>query len=282
MKKTRIAVVGHVEHVTLGTVDAVPLAGEIAHLRDARVVPGGGGGLALAQLARSDAEVHFFTAIGADQSGKEVRERLAAVRPAAIVHAATRPVPHPHVVVMVDAKGKRTIVVTREPLQPAATDELPWGLLATCDAVYFTGGDPEALVRARAATRLVVTARRRHLLVAAGVRADVAIGSASDVRENAPLGSYEVRPGALVLTDGSSAIRIIRETGVRHVEAPPRVQHPRGDYGAGDTFAAGLTYYLARGHALEEAARRAGPIAAAVLRGIDPLEEQIELRDDAG
>ena len=42
----RLAVVGHLEHVTLGRVPAVPLAGEIAHLGAVWVFPGGGDGLA--------------------------------------------------------------------------------------------------------------------------------------------------------------------------------------------------------------------------------------------
>lgn len=35
----RIAVLGHVEHVALGRVPAVPRAGEIAHLQEQRTFP---------------------------------------------------------------------------------------------------------------------------------------------------------------------------------------------------------------------------------------------------
>ena len=195
------------------------------------------------------------------------------------LHAAKRPVEHPRVVVVVDAEGRRTIVVTRDPLQPAATDPLPWSILARCDAVYFTGADPESLRLARAAPRLVVTARRIAALRAAAGRARRRSSAAcSDPRESTGLDAYDPRPGALVLTDGPRPIRVVRATGAAPVEPPPAPPaQVLGDYGAGDSFAGALTFFLAHGLAVEEACRRAGPYGAAVLGGIDPLERQERL-----
>lgn len=275
MSTPKIAVVGHAEHVTLGAVERVPAPGEIVHMQGARVIAGGGGALAFAQLARSDAEVHFFTAVGSDDAGALVRERLER-GPRVFVHAAVRDVPHPRVVVMVDAGGRRTIVVTAEPLQPSGDDALPWASLDGFDAVYFTGSEPRSLALARAARRLVVTARRRPTLTAAGVAADVVVGSASDPREDAPLEAYAPRPGALVLTDGPRAIRVFSPQ-LRLVDAPAPVAAPRGDYGAGDSFAAALTYFVATGADVADAARAAGPYGRAVLAGVDPLEHQARL-----
>ena len=160
--------------------------------------------------------------------------------------------------------------------QPAASDPLPWSLLASCDAAYFTGADPESLRLARAARCLVVTARRRPALRAAGIAPDVIVGSVSDPRENAPLEAYDPRPGALVLTDGPRAVRVVRgeDARVTLVEAPPAPARVVGDYGAGDSFAGALTFFLAHGLPVEEACRRAGPYGAAVLGGIEPLEGQ--------
>ncbi len=273
---TRIAVIGHVEHVTLGGVDDVPRQGDVIHLRHPRFLPAGGGGIAFAQLCRSDAEVHFFTAIGDDAAGDAVRARLAAVRAGVHIHAAVRAEPHPRVVVMVDAEGKRTIVVTGAPLQAAATDALPWSVLRDCDAAYFTGADPQSLVLARGARVLIATARRGPVLRAAAVRADVVVGSVSDPRENAPFAAYDPAPSALVLTDGPRAIRIVQGAVSTEV-VPMAVSHVVGDYGAGDSFAGALTYFLAGGLTVTEACRRAAPFGAAVLRGIDPLEVQAEL-----
>jgi ribokinase len=270
----RIAVIGHVEHVTLGRIDGAVAPGDVVHLLEPRFVPAGGGGIAFAQLCRSDAEVHFFTTVGGDEGGRAVAARIAGQREGVHVHAAVRAVDHPRVVVVVDGAGRRTILVTGDPLQPAADDPLPWSLLAGCDAAYFTGRDPGSLLRARDARRLVVTARRFEALRAAGVAPDVVVGSVADPRENRAFEAYDPAPGALVLTDGPRPVRVVRSTGTARVDAPPAPARVVGDYGAGDSFAAALTYFVARGLSPEEAARRAGPFGAAVLRGIDPLVTQ--------
>lgn len=277
MSTARIAVVGHVEHVTLGRIDGVPAPGDILHLREARFLPGGGGGLAFTQLCRSDAEVHLFTAVGSDEAGRAVAARLRSASERVQIHAARRAAAHPRVVVVIDAEGHRTIVVTAEPLQPSAGDPLPWSILGRCDAVYFTGSEPKSLRLARSAKRLVVTARRGAALREAAVGPDVILGSLSDPRENAAWGTYDPAPGALVLTDGPRAVHVQRGDGATRVDPPPAPARVLGDYGAGDSFAGALTYFLAHGLSVEEACRRAGPHGAAVLRGIDPLETQMDL-----
>jgi ribokinase len=277
MTARRIAVVGHVEHVTLGRIEGVLEPGSIAHLTDVRVVPGGGGGIAFAQLCRSDAEVHLFTAVGGDEAGRTVEARIRVGSGLVHVHAALRPVDHPRVVVAVDREGRRTILVTGEPLHPAATERLPWSILADCEAVYFTGSDPETLRLARTARRLVVTARRSAAIEAAAVPPDVIIGSTEDPRENRPFEAYTPAPGALVLTCGSRPICVYRHDGVTRVQPPPAPERVVGDYGAGDSFAAALTFFVAHGLSVEEACRRAGSYGAAVLRGLDPFEVQDRL-----
>jgi ribokinase len=270
----RLAVVGHVEHVTLGRVAALPGAGDIAHLEEPRWFPGGGGGVAFAQLARSAAELHLFTALGDDEAARDVEAALAAT--GARIHAARRSEPHTRDVVLVTPDGERTIVVVGEPLHPRRDDPLPWEVLASCDAAYFTAQDPAALAAARAARILVVTARRREALVRSGVRADVAVGSAADPRERWALSEYPVAPGALVLTDGERGGRVETAAGTERFAAPPA---PRGGgaYGAGDSFAGALTFYLAAGEPVLAACRRASRHGAAVLRGLDPREHQLPL-----
>lgn len=58
---------------------------------------------------------------------------------------------------------------------------------------------------------------------------------------------------------------------------PPKVATRIGSYGAGDSFAAALTFYLAAGLSVREACDRAGAYGAAVLAGIDPRENQLPL-----
>jgi ribokinase len=271
----RIAVVGHVEHVTIGRVAAVPRAGEIVHLEGPRWFPGGGGGVAFAQLARSDAEVHFFTALGGDEAGAQVAAELQ--RAGARIHAVHRPAPHTRCLALVDAGGERTILVVGQPLQPRAEDPLPWDLLARCDAAYSTADDPAALRAARAARVLVATARRRTALAAAGVRADAVVGSASDAREASALADYPVPPAALVLTEGAAGGWIETAAGAARFAAPAAADATGGAYGAGDSFAAALTYFLAAGRSIEEACARSAEHGAAALRTLDPREGQLPL-----
>lgn len=271
----RLAVIGHVEHITLGRVPAIPGPGEIAHLEAPRWLPGGGGGIAFWQLVRSPAEVHLYTAIGDGEAGMQVEAEL--FRSGARIHAVRRSEPHTRDVVMIAPNGERTIVVVGEPLHPGAGDPLPWDLLATCDAAYFTAQDPGALRAARAARVLVVTARRRPALSSAGVRADVVVGSALDAREASVLADYPVPPGALVLTEGVRGGRIETASGSVRFAAPPPPERAAGAYGAGDSFAGALTFYLAAGVPLPLACERAGLHGAAVLRGLDPRDHQLPL-----
>jgi ribokinase len=274
--RLRIAVVGHVEHVTAGRVPAVPRAGEIVHVADPRWFPGGGGGVAFLQLARSDAEVHLFTALGDDEGGDRVAAELA--HAGGKLHVVRRRAPHTRCVAMIGPDGERTIVVLGEPHHPRGDDPLPWELLARCDAAYFTADDPAALRHARAARVLVATARRRATLAAAGVRADAVLGSVADPREASTLADYPAPPEALVLTDGPRGGTIATAAGtVRFPAPPPPPRTAGGAYGAGDTFAAAVTWFLAAGLPVAEACARAGPHGAAVLAGLDPRETQLPL-----
>ena len=270
----RVALIGHVEHITLGRVPAVPRAGEIAHLEEPRFFPGGGGGIAFFQLTRSAAEVLLYTAVGNDEAAAAVRGRIAATR--ARIFVAERQAAHTRDLVMITPDGERTIVVVGEPLHPERADALPWDELSSCDAVYFTAQDPAAIAAARAARILVVTARRRAALIRSRARADVVLGSALDPREACTLDDFppEQRPAALVLTEGAAGGVVYTAEGARRFPAPQRSGKVRGAYGAGDSFAGALTYYLGKGLPVLEACTRAGHHGAAVLGTLEPLEAQ--------
>jgi ribokinase len=275
MKPPRLALVGHVEHIALGQVSALPARGEIAHLDSVREFPGGGGGIAVFQMRRGPGEVHAFTALGNDDAAKLMRTRM---EEAGIeVHAAIRESPHTRDLVLLTPDGERTILVIGQPLQPQRTDALPWELLSTCDAVYFTAEDPQALAAARQAKILVVTSRRRHVLAAAGIRADVVVGSADDPRERSRLSDYPIAPAALVMTEGAAGGSVHTAEGTFRFppSAPP--EPVRSSYGAGDSFAGALTAYLGAGFDLAESCARAARHGAAVLAGPDPLSAQLPL-----
>ena len=271
----RIALVGHVQHITLGLVPALPRDGEIVHLSDLRWLPGGGSGVPFWQLLRGPTEVHFFTAFGDDEAGAQVEAELRATR--AQVHAVRRREPHTRNVVLITPGGERTILVLGESQYPRRDDPLPWDLLAGCDAAFFTAQDPEALRAARAARVLVAATRRREAIVRSGVTVDVALGSAADEREVCRLADYHPAPSALVLTEGGSGGTIETAGGTERFAAPPPVRRRVGSYGAGDSFAAALTFFLAAGLGVREACDRAGAYGAAVLAGIDPRDHQLPL-----
>src|SRR5512141_2810175 len=105
---TRLAVVGHVELVEMGRVPSFPRPGDIVHLDAPTVFPGGGGGVAFAQLTRSLAEVHFFTTFGSGDAAAAAAKALSALGP---LHAIRRAPPHPRAVVLVTPDGERTIFV---------------------------------------------------------------------------------------------------------------------------------------------------------------------------
>jgi ribokinase len=272
MRALRLAVIGHVQHVTMGSVPALPAAGDIVHLEAPHWFPGGGGGVAFFQLAQSAAELHLFTALGDDGLGDAVLARTIAT--GAQVHAVRRPQPHARDVTLLTPDGERTIIVVDEPLHPRADDPLPWDVLARCDAVFYTAYDPALIQRARAARLLVVTARRRASLIEAGVGADVVVGSGSDPRERGRRCDYPIPPGALVMTAGPRGGTVEQDDGEHHFDAAVPPAPPRSTYGAGDTFAAALTWFCATGLTPLEACRRAAVHAAAVLAGPTPLISQ--------
>jgi ribokinase len=270
-----IAVIGHVEHITLGHVPSLPGPGDIAHLADLHVFPGGGGGVTLFQLLNSPARVVLFSALGNDDAANFVEQRLRVG--GAELHLARRSGPHTRDVVLVPPSGERTIVVVGQPLHPERADALPWERLASCDAAYFTAQDPEALRAARAARILVVTARRRPSLVRSGVRADVIVGSALDPREASTLADYPNPPSALVMTEGERGGYVETSSGRVRFDPGPKPTEVGAAYGAGDSFAGALTYFLACGLDALESARRSAAFGAAVLGGSDPLANQIRL-----
>jgi ribokinase len=271
--RPRIAIVGHAQHVTLAAVAALPAPGDILHLERPTVMAGGGGAITFFQLARSPADVHFFTALGDDAAGAEVERALRAS--GRVIHVARRPHAHHRDLVLVTPDGERTIVVMQPPLHPQLADPLPWNVFAECDAVFFTGDDPAVLRAARAARLLVVTARRAKVVAAAGVEVDVAVGSLNDPREAA--NDYPVPPRALVLTDGPRGGVVRTAAGEERFAAPPSPARFVGSYGAGDSFAGALTWYLVAGASVRDACDRAGAHGAAVLAGIDPMRHQLPL-----
>jgi ribokinase len=120
----------------------------------------------------------------------------------------------------------------------------------------------------------VVTARRAEALARSRVQADVVVGSSGDTREAGKRDEFTVPPRAVVMTEGELGGSIETPEGLVRFPAPRRRKPVVGAYGAGDTFAGALTWFLACGVPLADACARAAEHGAAVLSCLDPLECQ--------
>ena len=270
----RTAVVGHLEWIEFGHLERVPRAGDIVHATDAWEEPGGGGAVAAVQLARLAGDCTFFTALGDDERGAWSRRRLdeLGVR----VEAAIRDEPTRRAVVFVDANGERTITTLGRRLEPTPADDLPWDELGGVDAVYFTAGDADALRRARGAKVLVATSRVSDLLVEADLHLDAVVGSGNDPSEAFDAGRLTHPPGLVVRTDGVRGGRYETSDGSSGTYDPVAPPGPIVDtYGAGDSFAAGLTFALGGGLGVEEALAVAARCGAWCASGRGPYGNQL-------
>ena len=267
----RVAVVGHVEWVEFARVDAVPRPGEIVHALETWEEPAGGGAVAAVQLARLAGSCSLFTMLGADDLGRRSRAEL--TRLGVDVKAIPESEPTRRAFTYVDDGGERTITVLGEKLPPRGGDSrLPWHELAGLDAVYFVSGDAEALHHARLARVLVATARELATLREAGVELDALVGSGEDDSEIYHPGDLDPPPRVVVTTSGGLGGWVQPGGPFRPAPLPgPMVDA----YGCGDSFAAGLTYALARGEALEEAVELAARCGAAVMTGRGPYAAQL-------
>jgi ribokinase len=265
----RVAVVGHVEWVEFARVDHVPASGEIVHALETWEEPAGGGAVAAVQLARLAGECLFLTALGDDDLGHRAERQLGEL--GVRVEAAWRAEPQRRAFVHVDAAAERTITVIGERMGPHHDDPLPWNELADAHAVYFTAGDPDAVRKARTARHLVATTRALEALAPAHVGLDVLVRSARDPGERYEAGELDPPPRFVAQTDGAAGGSLVAAGGseTRWVAAP--LPGPPVDaYGAGDSFAAGLTFGLGKGLSPAEAVALGARCGAIAMTGRGP------------
>jgi ribokinase len=267
----RAVVIGHVEWVDFLRVESVPKPGEIVHASESWAEPAGGGAVAAVQLVNLGCDTAFITALGDDDLGHRAHEDLSSR--GVHLHVAWTRQPQRRGVTYVDEAGERTITVIGEKHRPRGDDEsLPWEELHRCDCVYFTAGDVEAVLKARHARVLVATARELPTLRRAAVELDALIGSATDAGERYEAGGLDPPPRLAVATSG-------RLGGWAQPGGPFAAASPPGPfrdaYGAGDCFAAGLTFALARGDDPRDAIAFAARCGATVVSGRGPYERQL-------
>jgi ribokinase len=270
----QVAVVGHVEWIEFARVEHVPAPGEIVHALDSWEEPGGGGAVAAVQLARLAGGCLFLTALGDDDLGHRAHRELAAL--GVQVEVAWRPQPQRRAFVFTDAHAERTITVMGDRVGPRGEDPLPWSELAGVDGVYVTAGDAGAVRAGRAARTLVSTARTLEPLAAAGVPLDMLVSSSRDAGERYAPGDIEPPPRLVARTAGAAGGTVEAADGSALAwTAAPLPGPPVDTYGAGDCFAAGLTFGLAEGRDLQHAIELGARCGAACVTGRGPYAGQL-------
>jgi ribokinase len=274
----KVAVVGHVEYVEFAPVDHVPEPGEIVHAENTWAQAAGGGGVASVQLAKLAGGSLFFTALGDDRLGHRSKEELQGrgVR----VEAAFRDKPQRRGFTYLDRDGERTITTIGERFGPSGDDPLAWDELDETDAVYVVSGDAGALRQARRARVLVATARSLPVLVESGVQLDALVHSTTDAGERYSAGQLDPAPKLVVGTAGSEGGTWMSAEGRTGKFAAAELPGPVADaYGAGDSFAAGLTFALGRGLEVDDALQLASRCGAYSLTGRGAFEGQLTAAD---
>jgi ribokinase len=247
----RLAVVGHIEWVEFIPVGRLPDPGQVVHADGVFARAAGGGGVVASVFAELGAQVDFYTALGNDAYGRSAAEQL---RERGVeMHIAWREQPTRRAFTLLDAIGERTIVTIGDRLDPLAADDLGWDQLDGVAGVYLTAGDHEALLAARKANVLVASPRARHALSGDGPSLDGLVFSASDRDEAHWAERARDRARLMVVSEGAAGGRWWGEAEGRWEAAEPPGP-PVDSYGCGDSFAAGLTFGLASGMSIEEAA----------------------------
>ncbi|HEY5858767.1 MAG TPA: PfkB family carbohydrate kinase, partial [Actinomycetota bacterium] len=122
-------------------------------------------------------------------------------------------------------------------------------------------------------------------LTSSGVGADALVGSARDAGERVEVGalSRSVPVPLIVRTEGVDGGSFTTSDGVEaRYPAVPAAAAPDDDadaYGAGDSFAAGLTFALGQGTSIIDALTLAARCGAACAAGAGPYARQLTVAD---
>ena len=115
---------------------------------------------------------------------------------------------------------------------------------------------------------LVSTVRAVDSLAKAGIQIDMLVSSAEDEGEVYAAGDIEPPPRFVARTAGATGGVLETVAGDRTAWAAPPLPGPAVDaYGAGDSFAAGVTFGLAQGWSAEEATALGARCGAAAVTG---------------
>jgi ribokinase len=269
----KAAVVGHVEWCEFTPVERLPEPGEIVSSPGSFELAAGGGAVTAVQIAKLLGGCLFLTALGDNELGWRAAEQLENL--GVDLAIAWRDEPQRKAFVHLEASGERTITTIGERLAPRADDALPWDALGEADAAYVTAGDEGAIQAARQAGALVATTRIGDPLSRAGVQLDALVLSARDSGETAKAEDLEPKPRTVIRTEGPRG-GTFETAHWRHRWEGSPLPGPLADaYGAGDSFAGGLTVGLAQRMRVADAVELGARCGAACATGRGPYEGQL-------
>jgi ribokinase len=125
---------------------------------------------------------------------------------------------------------------------------------------------------------IVATPRAERALVEADVAVDVLVHSGADSGEEVDPETLDPPPRTIVTTMGAEGGRWEGELGSGTWEPQPLPGPRRDAYGAGDSFAAGLTTGLAAGMSIADAIGLGSRCGAANMTGRGPFTAQLDFR----
>ena len=275
MRLVRACVVGSTNVDLVLPVRALPVPGETVLGGDARREPGGKGGNQAVALARLGAQVRFVSAVGDDPDGWWSRAQLADAG-VEVTDVATVGAPTGLAVVVVDATGENHIVVS-----PGANAQVVAPTHLDADVLLLSLEVPLATVAAAASTarRLAVpvvlnAAPAQPLPAELLADVDVLV-----VNETEWAALDEPAIPAAVVTRGARGCLVVEGGGAWELPAVP-VERVVDTTGAGDCFAAALSWALGWGQSLGDAARFASraaalSVTAAGARGGLPTQAEV-------
>ena len=277
----RMLVIGSVNMDVVARVDGVPAPGQNVRGRDLRTIPGGKGANQAVAAARLGAETAFLGRVGDDGFGSRLRANLEAEGVGVDSLETVRDCASGVALILVDAAGENTIVVTpgaNNRLTPDDVDAAR-GLVAAADAVVLQLEIPaETVARAVALAREVGTPTildagpPRKPVDEAAFDATVLTPNEAEAAsllaiEPGTLGLEEMArellacgPGAVVLKAGPRGAVVAR--GNRCEGVPAFRINPVDTTAAGDAFTAALAVETVKGTDLAAAARVANAAGA--------------------
>ena len=139
--------------------------------------------------------------------------------------------------------------------------------------MYLTAGDVEAVRQARRGACSWPRRAGSATLAQAHVELDALVSSGRDPGELYRRGDLDPVPRVVVRTLGAAGGEWETASGERGRWGPAPLPGPiRDAYGAGDSFAAGLTYGLGAGWEIDKAVELAARCGAACMTGHGPYE----------